>query len=226
MMMHQSTKLYIYGVIGLGALALGASLVQLHVENAPLFALLLLLATIGGALKMRVPGVDGNLSLSFVPMILSAVLISLPETVLIAMTGTLVQALAFSKNRKLVQIAFNCSALAVSITSGALVGSLVARQGIPLVQLALTAVTFYVVNSVLITTVIGLVANRPLLDIWNECLRLYLPFFASGLACAMMALTGTTPDERRSLQYPGVAVLPLMLLVRQYCKNSIRTLVS
>jgi hypothetical protein len=221
-MMNQSTKLYIYGVIGFGALALGVSFVQLQVANAPLFALLFLLATIGGALKMRVPGVDGNLSLGFVPMILAAVLISLPETVIISIAGTLVQALAFSKKRKPLQIAFNCSALALSSIAGALLGSMVANQHIPLVQLALTAVGFYIVNSVLIATVIGMVANRPLLEIWNECLQLYLPYFASGVACAMVALTGTTPEERRSLQYPGIALLPMMLLVRQYFKSALR----
>lgn len=222
-MMNQSTKLYIYGVVGLGILAVGNSLSQLHVDNPTLFALLAVLAILGGALKIRVPGVDGNLSLSFVPMILSAMLISLPETVLITVAATLVQATAFVKKRKPLQIAFNCSALAVSIGLGSIVGATVATQNVPLIQLVLTAVTFYLVNSALIATVIGMVANRPLLEIWNECLHLYLPFFASGLACAMMAFTGVTPDERRSLQYPGIAILPLMLLIRQYIKTNHRT---
>jgi hypothetical protein len=225
-MMNQSTKLYIYGIIGLGAFALGASLLQLRVNDATLFSMLFLLATIGGSLKVRVPGVDGNLSLSFVPMILASMLVSLPETILIAIAGTLVQVLVFAKKRNPLQIAFNCSALAISIASGALVGSTVANQSVPLVHLALTGMVFYFVNSVLVATVIGMVANRPLVEIWNECLRIYLPFFASGLACAMMALSGATPDERRSMQYPGIAVLPLMLLVRQYCKQSIRRQLS
>lgn len=55
---------------------------------------------------------------------------------------------------------------------------------------------FYVANPVLITTVIGLVENKPLLSTWDECFRVYLPYFAAGLA-----------------------VFPPMLLARHYFKT-------
>jgi hypothetical protein len=217
--MNQSAKLYIYLVLGLGSAAVGASVLNLQVANPALLALLTVLALLGGALKMRVPGVDGNISLSFLPMILSAVLLSLPETILLSVAATLVQANVGVKKRRLLQMSFNCAAVALSIGSGALAGQLVRGQGVPLIQLALVGGVFYTVNSVAITTVIGLVENKPLLTIWDECFRIYFPYFAAGLACALMAFTGSTPDERRSLQYPGLAVLPLMLLARHYFRT-------
>ncbi len=217
--MNQSAKLYITAVLGLGSLALGASVLNLSVAQPALFALLATLAILGGALKMRVPGVDGNISLSFLPMILSGVLISLPETILLSIAATLVQGTVGVKKRRTVQIAFNCSALSLSMVAGSLLGGTVAGQGVPLIQLGLVGAGFYVMNSVLVTTVIGLVENKSLLSIWDECLRVYLPYFATGLGCALMAFTGSTEDERRSLQYPGIAVLPLMLLARHYFKT-------
>lgn len=217
--MTQSTKLYITAVLGLGSLALGASVLNLSVAEPALFALLAILATLGGALKMRVPGVDGNISLSFLPMILSGVLLSLPETILLTVAATLVQGTVGVKKRKAIQIAFNCSALSLSIAFGSFLGLLVSGQNVPLVRLALVGAGFYILNSILVTTVIGLVGNKPLLSIWDECFRVYLPYFAAGLACALMAFTGSTADERRSLQYPGIAVLPLMLLARHYFKT-------
>jgi hypothetical protein len=217
--MNQSAKLYITAVLGLGSLALGASVLNLSVAQPALFALLATLAILGGALKMRVPGVDGNISLSFLPMILSGVLISLPETILLSIAATLVQGTVGVKKRRTVQIAFNCSALSLSMVAGSLLGGTVAGQGVPLIQLGLVGAGFYVMNSVLVTTVIGLVENKSLLSIWDECLRVYLPYFATGLGCALMAFTGATSDERRSLQYPGIAVLPMMLLARHYFKT-------
>lgn len=217
--MNQSAKLYITAVLGLGSLALGASVLNLSVAQPALFALLATLAILGGALKMRVPGVDGNISLSFLPMILSGVLLSIPETVLLAITATLVQGTVGVKKRRPIQLAFNCSALSLSIAFGSILGGMVSGQGIPLIQLALVGGGFYILNSVLVTTVIGLVENRPLLTIWDECFRVYLPYFAAGLGCALVAFTGSSADERRSLQYPGIAVLPLMLLARHYFKT-------
>jgi hypothetical protein len=216
-MMKQLAKLYIYGVVAAGALALGAALMQLRIENPALLALLTVLATIGGALKMRVPGLDGNLSLSFVPMILGSVVLSMPEAILVAALATFVQATAFVKKRNALKISFNCAALSLSMAVGAWAGSL---TGLALLRLVIAGGVFYVANSVFITTVIGLVAEKPVLEIWDECLRSYLPFFVSGLACALMVLTGSTEDERRALQYPGVAVMPLMLLSRQYFKSA------
>ena len=49
-----------------------------------------------------------------------------------------------------------------------------------------------------------------------------LSYIAAGLACALLAFTGSIPQSenvRRSLQYPGLAVLPLMLLARHYFKT-------
>ncbi len=217
--MNQTAKLYINAVLGLGCLAAGASALNFSVAEPALFALLATLAIIGGTLKIRVPGVDGNISLSFLPMILSGVLVSLPETMLLAVAATLVQGTVGVKKRKPVQIAFNCAALSLSIGFGSILGQTVSGQGVPLIQLALVGAGFYVVNSMAVITVIGLVENKQFLSIWDECFRVYLPYFAVGLACALIAFTGSTSDQRRSLLYPGLAVLPLMMLARYYFKT-------
>jgi hypothetical protein len=217
--MNPTAKLYVHGVTGLGAIVIAAAFLNLRVTDPVLFALLAALATIGGALKMRVPGVEGNLSLSFLPIILSSVLLSLPETIALTVAATLVQTSVGVRKFRLAQAAFNCAALSISIGLGALAGAAVAGQHVPLIRLGLAGGVFYVANSVAIATAIGLTGNRPVLEIWDDCFRLYLPYFTSGLACALVAFTGSTADERRSLQYPELAVLPLMLLARHYFKT-------
>ena len=218
-MLTRIARSYITAVAGAGAIVLGTALHELHIADPALFSILALLSLIGAGLKIRVPGVNGNVSLSFLPMILGSVLLSWPEAVLIAATATLAQATVFAKKFKAVQAAFNCGAIILSIASACVAGRVVAEQHVPLIQLALAGCVFYVTNSVIVTTVIGLAENKAVQEIWNDCCRLYLPYFGAGLACALVAFSGATPDERRTMQHPGLVLLPVMLLTRHYFKT-------
>ena len=215
-MLTRLARSYISIIVGCGAIVLGVAVHQLHIANPGIFAILGLLAIIGGGLKIRVPGIDGTLSLSFVPLILGAVLLSLPQAILITSVAVLAQVTVFAKKFRWVQAAFNCGALILSVTFAGLMGGLLAGQQVELIRLALVGGIFYLTNSVLVTTVIGLAEDRPVREIYNDCSRLYLPYFAAGLGCALLAISGVTPDERRALQYPGLVILPAMLLTRHY----------
>jgi len=216
-MLPRSAQAYIGAVVAMGSLSVILSLSHLHLSGTTAFAVLALLAAIGGALKIRVPGVDGNVSLSFLPFSIAAVYLSLPEAVLLTASATVVQARAFSKRRfRPVQVAFNCSALVLSVVAAAAVSSLLGQEGsiAILVRLAVAALVYYTCNSVLVATVIGLAEGRPFRTVWNECLRLYLPYLFAGLFCFALAFSGPQAEL-----LPGLTVLPLMLLVRHYFKS-------
>jgi hypothetical protein len=216
-MLPRSAQAYIGVVIAMGSLSVFLSLYHLRLSGTAAFAILALLAVIGGALKIRVPGVDGNVSLSFLPFSIAAVFLSLPETVLLTASATVVQARAFSKRRfQPLQVAFNCSALVLSVVAAASVGSLLGQDGgsAVLVRLALAALVYYTCNSILVATVIGLAEGRPVRTVWNNCLRRYLPYLFAGLFCLALAFSGPQAEL-----LPGVSVLPLMLLVRHYFKS-------
>jgi energy-converting hydrogenase Eha subunit A len=215
-MLTPLARSYISIVASVGAVVLLRALGDLHVAEPGLFGMLALLAVLGAGLKIRVPGVSGNVSLSFVPLILSSVILSLPEALLITAVAVGLQSTVFAKKFKPVQAAFNCGALILCIYGAGLAAGLLAGAHVELIQLALAGGVFYIANSVLVTTVIGLAENKPLRDIWKDCCGLYLPYFAAGLACALVAISGTTQDERRALQHPGLVILPMMLLTRQY----------
>jgi energy-converting hydrogenase Eha subunit A len=215
-MLTPLARSYISGVAVAGALVFGWAAYDLHVDEPGLFGILALLAVLGSGLKVRVPGVDGSVSLSFVPLILSAARLSWAEAVVIAAVAVVPQVTVFARKFRAVQAVFNCGAMILTVSLAALAGAQLEGQHIPLVQLALAGCVYYVVNSALVTTVIGLAERKPCREIWNDCARLYLPYFAAGLGCALTSLLGATPDERRTLQYPGLVLLPAMLLARQY----------
>src|SRR5712672_2109429 len=75
------------------------------------FALALLTSTF----KVRLPGLTGTISASFLFILIATAIFSFSETVLLAGTASIVQSLWKTKRRpKVVQVAFNAAALAIS----------------------------------------------------------------------------------------------------------------
>ncbi len=217
-MYTRATQIYLCVVVGAGVIAIGMAAVALRVSDPAAATFLTALALVASALKIEVPGVDGNISLNFVPIVLSTNLLSLPEAILLTAAAAVVQSTAFVKKFNAVRGAFNCGALAVSVALAGLASSYLADKS-PLIQMALSACVYYVVNSALVTIVAGLAGGKPMAGVWNDCLSLYLPYFAAGIACAMATVSGVTVDfNRRVVQSPGFILLPSMLLVRQYFK--------
>lgn len=227
--MNSTAKLYIAAVCTAGLAALSWAAVQIHIVDFGLFGLLSLLALVAAGLKLKLPGIDGNISLSFVPLVLSAVVLTTPEAIVITLLSAAAQVTVFAKSFRALKAAFNCAALVVSIACAGLTADLVPSAQLAAIQLVLAGGVYYLANTALVTAVIGLAEGKPWGAIWADCCRLYLPYFAAGMACAVVALTGSPlqaesglsegADGRRALQFPGLVVLPVMLLTRYYFKN-------
>ena len=221
-MFNGTTKAYISVVVCLGALFIALSAWHIQVADGALTATFCALAVFGGALKVKVPGVNGNISLSFLPLCLSTAFLTLPETILLTAVATLVQSVAFARKSRAVQAAFNVSALSVSIGLAGLAGEIFSSTQMPLIRLGIVSTFYYVLNSALVTTVIGLTSGKSPAAVWEDCLRLYLPYFFAGLFCATVALSGGHGDDRNRPQTAGLVTVSLMLLARQYLKTTAR----
>ncbi len=221
-MFSRTARTYISAVVCLGGVFIALSAWYVRVTEGAVFALFCALAVLGGTLKVRVPGVEGNISLSFLPLCLSTAFLSLPETILITAAATLAQTAAFAKRFRPVQAAFNVGALAVSIGLAGVAGELLGSPQMPLIRLAIVSTFYYVCNSALVTAVIGLTSGKSIAEVREDCLRLYLPYFFAGLFCATVAVSGGHGDDRNHPQTTGLITVSLMLLARQYLKSVTR----
>ena len=202
------------GVMAMGLASPGS------IDPARLAAMLVLSAILS-ALKVRLPGLEGSVSLGFV-MLLSAVLeLSLFEVSMVAAAGSLVQCLWSPAHRpKLVQVAFSVASFVVA---GAIAFGVV-RYALPtlaplvvtpafgeslMAQLGAAAVVVYVANTLFVSTMLCLVEREPLTTVWRRSHFWVFPYYLVGAAAAAILVS----TSRAYGWMPSLLVLPTMVLV-------------
>jgi len=186
-LMPRNAKTYIGLILCSGAavvlLAAGtwssASLLQ--------FAILLGLATISSAMKIRIPGIEGTMSPNFVFLVLGVVVCSFSEVVAMTLAAALVQSLWTARQPRLVQVAFSAAALVLSASvayqaSHLLLGSMAGSSPIALVILA--GSLYLPLNTAFVSAVIGLVESKPFAQVGRLCYQCAFPYFMGGLVFA------------------------------------------
>jgi hypothetical protein len=160
----------------------------------------------------------GTLSLSFLPILLSTELLSLPETILMTAGAAAVQTVLRSKRKPLlVQTAFNMSAVVLSITLAVWVSAWIAgsrSQQARLVSMAAAACIYYLSNTLLVSGVICLVEDKPLAALWSNCYFWTLPYYLIGGSLVLFA----AETAIRTDWTPTLIILSIMLLVYRYYK--------
>jgi len=214
--MSTALKVYISGVIGAGAIVLVAALLHWSVPDPWPFSLYLVLAVLGSMLKMRLPGVAGTYSASFIFILVGIVHFTLPETVLIGCISGLVQTLWRAKQRPtLLQVLFNTANLTLSIGLCFLVVSALHRGGLAHYQpavLALVACVFFVTNTMLVSGVLCLFQGKPMKEVCQHWYLWSFPYYLMGAA-----VVGLLPLSNRPLEAASwLILLPPLYLVHFY----------
>jgi len=210
--MNSKAKTYIAGAAAVGLTLLAIGLFQVGFPNPTRLAMFLLLALLASTLKVHLPGITGTMSVNFLFILMGIADYTFSETILAGCAGALVQSLWKARRRpQPVQILFNVSALAISI-SVSYWGSHVVleRAGTSslVVLLALATCLFFVTNTGLVATVLSLVEQKPLRNVWRQCYAWSFPYYLVGAAiAAVVSLVSRSAGWRVSL-----LVLPVMYL--------------
>src|SRR5438445_10154732 len=102
------TKAFVGATSLLGAAVLVSALSHFHSADLTRFCCYLAVAILASGLKVQLPGIDGTMSVNFLFILLGVMELSLPETLLIGCTATLVQSVWHARNRlDPVKILFN-----------------------------------------------------------------------------------------------------------------------
>lgn len=218
--MPSGAKTYIALVIAAGSGVLVAALALWPSTNWWLFGIYLSLAALASTFKVRLPGMEATMSLSFVFVLLGIAACNFPQVVAISMVAALVQALWTSAKRpRLVQVAFSAASLMLSTAAAYSVSHLFVAQGgveSPIALVVLAGSVYFPLNTALVSMVIGLAEGRSLKPLFLRCYQWTFAYFMLGIVFAGLA----SGAYARSTMWKGaLAILPAMVLAYVYFVN-------
>src|SRR6476646_5430910 len=111
--MPTRAKIFIGITAALGVAIVAISVWRWHSDDLLRFFCYLAIAIFASSLKVRLPGIDGTMSVNFLFILLGVLELSLPETLLIGCTATLVQSIWQARKRlDPVKVLFNAGMMA------------------------------------------------------------------------------------------------------------------
>jgi len=212
--MTNTAKLYAISVavagIALSTTFIGAGWA---LPETPRFLILLALTSIAAILKVKLPTIEGSMSVLFVFLLIGVATMSLAQTLVLGSIATLLQCIWKPKRRiQPLQLLFNVAAINLSTMAAFCVPSLLGQGMDNPVSLALSACTFFGVNAGLVSLVISLAEKEPLERILRQAYLWSFPYYLIGAGIAG-AVSSSTHQVGWKL---SLFILPLMYLVYRY----------
>lgn len=212
--MPNRAKFCIGVTIALGLVVLVAGLLfqwqpTPHARYLSYLALALLAAT----RKVRLPKIQGTVSLNFLFILVGVAELSLGETLLLACPAAAVQCLWKPKSRpKLIQVLFNVAVLAISATLAHSLSRLLNPLGGLALLLALATSILYIANTSLVSLVLSLLSEQPFSRVWRQCHLWTFPYYMVGAGIVGVLIV----SERTVGWMPALLALPVMYLIYLY----------
>ncbi len=179
-------RLFIGATAALGVWALVHALWHWQTVDLTRFVCYLLIAVLASGLKIQLPGIDGNMSVNFLFILLGVLELNLPETLVLGCAATLAQCLLGTQQKPVpIKVAFNVFSMmanAIAISHFAYHGLQGALGVGTLPLLVVTALIFFVANTVPVAVIISLTEGKPAHKVWAECHFWSFPFYMVGAA--------------------------------------------
>ncbi len=179
-------RLFIGATVALGMWALADSLWHWQSVDLGRFVCYLLIAVIASGLKIQLPGIDGTMSVNFLFILLGVIELNLPETLILGCTATLAQCVLGARQKPVpIKVIFNV----FGMMANAIVLSYFAYQdlqrllgGGTLPLLLITALVFFLANTIPVAVIISVTEGKPAYKVWGECHFWSFPFYMVGAA--------------------------------------------
>lgn len=181
--------------------------------ETPRFLILLALTSIAAILKVKLPTIEGSMSVLFVFLLIGVATMSLAQTLVLGSIATLLQCIWKPKRRiQPLQVLFNVAAINLSTMAAFYVPNLLAQGMDNPVSLVLSACAFFGVNAGLVSLVISLAEKEPLERILRQAYLWSFPYYLIGAGIAGAVSSSTHQVGWRV----SLFILPLMYLVYRY----------
>jgi diguanylate cyclase (GGDEF)-like protein/putative nucleotidyltransferase with HDIG domain len=207
------TKLFVGTTVCVGMLVLGHALLHWHSQDLTRFLCYLAVAVLASGLKVQLPGIDGTMSVNFLFILLGVLELSLPETLLIGCTASLVQSIWQLRGRlDPVKVLFNVAGMMANATALTYFTYhwLANKSGSNKpILLMVAALVFFFANTLPISVVISLTEGKSARKVWSECYFWSFPYYLVGAAA--VGLVGIV--TRAAGWETSLLVLPLIYWV-------------
>lgn len=180
------TKAFVGITASLGVVVLASSLAHWQSHDVMRLACYLAVAILASGLKVQLPGIDGTMSVNFLFILLGVLELSLPETLLIGCTATLVQSVWQARKRiDPVKVVFNVAGMMANASYLTYISYhwLLGRFGTNKpILLMVAALVFFFANTMPISVVIALTEGKSARRVWSECYFWSFPYYLVGAA--------------------------------------------
>jgi diguanylate cyclase (GGDEF)-like protein/putative nucleotidyltransferase with HDIG domain len=203
-------KIFIAITAASGTAVLGTALLHWHSNDPLKFGCYLLIAVVAATMKVRLPGIDGTMSVHFLFVLLGVLELSLPETLVIGCASALLQSLWQVKHRpELLKVTFNvvsmtCNAVCMTYFACHLSAGFL-QNSLPLL-LVVAGCIYFLSNTIPVAIVIALSEQRSLRRIWTDTYFWSFPYYLVGAA-----LVGFVSFSSRYVGWQStLLILPVM----------------
>ncbi len=207
------TKAFVGITASIGVVVLGFALLHWQSQDLVRFLCYLAVAVLASGLKVQLPGIDGTMSVNFLFILLGVLELSLPETLLIGCTASLVQSVWQTRKRlDPIKVLFNVAGMMANASALTYISYhwLVARFGSNKpILLMVAALVFFFANTLPISVVIALTESKSSRKVWAECYFWSFPYYLVGAAA--VGLIGVV--NRAAGWETSLLVLPLIYWV-------------
>jgi hypothetical protein len=171
---------------------------------------LLFLAFASARLKLKLPGLTGNMAVNLPFLLIAVTQLSLLEALLVALPACALQCLPKSSRGGLgkpkpVQLLFNLSTTAVAVGAAHLAGGGLA---------VLAAAAFFVVQTLPVAGIIALTEGGVVGKVWFAIAQLSFPFYV--LSAGITSIVIGSRDSQLVWQFPLIGLPVLYAVYRSY----------
>ena len=209
-----TARFYIGAVVALGcAIFIGCAVLDPRLPDPARFVHCLVLAILASTFKVRLPRMNGNISLNFVMFLVGIAALSWTENIIMTAIAILVQANWRPKTRPgLVKMSFNVSAMVISVAAARFAAGLFNDAAALVPALIVAATVMFILDTWLVSTVVSLINSQPVLSVWRNCHQSVFMYYMLG---AIMAVVVTAYS--RVCGWPqAMAMLPGLYLLYSY----------
>jgi len=202
------SKIFIGSIVMTGAVVLVNSLVHWKSSQPVELFVLLTMTVIASRLKVKLPGINGTMSVNVPFLLIVAVRLSAGESLAIAALASLVQSIPAVKSRAtLVQALFNSATITNSVAAASLAFRLASHRGMVL-PLSVTGAgaAFFLANTIQVALVLWLAEGHNPFTAWRGMARLSTPYYVLSAGVAAVVCTAV----QFAIWGEALALLPFM----------------
>lgn len=206
-------KAFITVTVVSGAALLSMTCLHWHCNDPIKFGCYLLIALLSSTMKVKLPGIDSTMSVTFLFVLLGMLELSLPEALVIGCAASLLQSLWNTKSRpQLVKVTFNTlsvTANSVWLTFFAYQSAVRLFNGSMALSVLTAGFAYFITNTVPVSAIIALVAKNSMYRTWKETYFWGLPYNLAGAA-----LVGAIHYCNRYVGWQNsILIVPVMYMI-------------